>query len=1116
GTANFTIVVTNTGDVALSNVTVTDALAADCVRTGAGNLGTLAPSASTSYTCSVTNVLADFVNEAIVTGTPPVGADVTDSDISTVDVIFPSIYIRKNAHDPDSQLARVNDTVTFTIYVENTGDVDLANVAVTDPLASECDSTIGDLVVDATSTYTCTLVVTADVENIATVTGTPPVGANVTDSDPSSVDVIHPSIDIRKNMEGTDSQQAVVGSTVTFTINVRNTGDVALTNVAVSDPLAPNCVSTIGNLAVGTSITPYTCTLVVTDDMTNVATVTGMAPVGPDVTDTDPSSVDVITPAIYIQKNAHDLDSQLVLLGSTVTFTIYVQNTGNVTLTNVTVTDPLAPNCDRTGLNNLGTLLPGATSSYNCTAIATTGFTNVATVTGTPPVGSNVTDNDPSQVVIANPAMRVTKSVTSTGPYSLGSTISYTILVENIGDIALTGVTVTDPGTGVTLGACTPTIPATLAVAASLTCQATHVVTQADIDGGGFYNVAFADSNETEEVSDDEAVDIERTPAIDIRKNAESTDTQQILLGGNATFHIVVTNTGNLTLYNVAVTDVLAPDCERITPDLGTLLPGGSVEYDCTVTNVTLGFTNIAQVTALAPNEAVVTDEDPSTVTILVNPSNLAKQLISTNQSFTTGDKVAIGEIITYRVTAVIPSTSQYSSMKLTDSMDRGLAFVDCTSITGTGLVTSIGSLDDVCANTIGTTYLPGSLDPRDQGRQVVFDFGTLENPTQSDITLTITYTAVVLNSSGNVNGIDLGNSVNLTWGVGSSLGPVAAPDVEIVEPRLNVTKTATPTLITVGTEVTFTLTIAHDPAFSTTEAYNVILIDQLPVELGNVSGLDCTTGAQDPATCIYSSSTRTLRAEWSSFTRSAGNGVIIFRATVLSIPDSREITNSITGEWTSLPGDVSDPQSDFNDLSDERTFPPGMSVDNYIDTDEIVLRPASQPSTGFAPGRQTVIDLPRSSIYAELGDLTLEIPILGVNIPIVGVPLVDQEWDLTWLWNKAGWLNETAYPTWNGNSVMTGHVYLPNGLPGPFLNLDKLEWGDQIIVHANGLRYIYQIRAVNTVKADDMSAFKHEEKSWVTLITCKEYNETTDTYKKRIVVQAVLVEITKELGATQ
>jgi sortase (surface protein transpeptidase) len=44
------------------------------------------------------------------------------------------------------------------------------------------------------------------------------------------------------------------------------------------------------------------------------------------------------------------------------------------------------------------------------------------------------------------------------------------------------------------------------------------------------------------------------------------------------------------------------------------------------------------------------------------------------------------------------------------------------------------------------------------------------------------------------------------------------------------------------------------------------------------------------------------------------------------------------------------------------------------------------------------------------------------------------------------------------------------------------------------------------------MNAFKHEDKSWITLITCKEYDAKTDTYKKRIVVKAVLVDVTEEL----
>jgi len=45
-------------------------------------------------------------------------------------------------------------------------------------------------------------------------------------------------------------------------------------------------------------------------------------------------------------------------------------------------------------------------------------------------------------------------------------------------------------------------------------------------------------------------------------------------------------------------------------------------------------------------------------------------------------------------------------------------------------------------------------------------------------------------------------------------------------------------------------------------------------------------------------------------------------------------------------------------------------------------------------------------------------------------------------------------------------------------------------------------------VELNDVSIFKHEEKAWLTLVTCKEYDEKTNTYKKRVVVRAVLVNI--------
>ena len=177
-----------------------------------------------------------------------------------------------------------------------------------------------------------------------------------------------------------------------------------------------------------------------------------------------------------------------------------------------------------------------------------------------------------------------------------------------------------------------------------------------------------------------------------------------------------------------------------------------------------------------------------------VGDLSLTKTLTDTNQGFTTDNNVAIGEIVTYQVSVVVPPGS-FSTRILTDTMDRGLAFVECTGITGPGLTTSIGTLANVCNNAVGVTYLPASTDPRDEGRQAVFNFGTLTNPTVGDVTMRVTYDAVVLNSLGNTNGLDLGNQATLTWGVAESAGPVSAEDVNIVEPRLSVTKTANPTL---------------------------------------------------------------------------------------------------------------------------------------------------------------------------------------------------------------------------------------------------------------------------------------------------------------------------------
>jgi uncharacterized repeat protein (TIGR01451 family) len=227
--------------------------------------------------------------------------------------------------------------------------------------------------------------------------------------------VIKPHISISKSP---DAQTILIGQTANFTITVTNDGDSTLTNVVVTDALAPGCARTsadipgLASMAPGATIT-YTCTLAnVTASFTNIAIATGTPPVGPPVSAQDTAAVTAVAPAthpaITIVKNPK---SQSITRGGTATFTITVTNTGDVALTNVTVSDPLSPNCNRT----IGTLAPGASTSYTCTrANVTANFTNVAVASGTAG-GTTVTAQDTAPVTAKAAALQP-KTVTKIKP----------------------------------------------------------------------------------------------------------------------------------------------------------------------------------------------------------------------------------------------------------------------------------------------------------------------------------------------------------------------------------------------------------------------------------------------------------------------------------------------------------------------------------------------------------------------------------------------------------------------------------------------------------------------------------------------------------------------------
>ena len=93
---------------------------------------------------------------------------------------------------------------------------------------------------------------------------------------------------------------------------------------------------------------------------------------------------------------------------------------------------------------------------------------------------------------------------------------------------------------------------------------------------------------------------------------------------------------------------------------------------------------------------------------------------------------------------------------------------------------------------------------------------------------------------------------------------------------------------------------------------------------------------------------------------------------------------------------------------------------------------------------------------------------------------------------------------------MLTGHVYGANGLPGPFIDVHELNYGDKVVIHVDGQMYTYEVQTNTVVEPDDLSIFEHEALDWLTLVTCKEYDEMTNTYGKRVVVRAVLVDVTR------
>ena len=265
--------------------------------------------------------------------------------------------------------------MTFKIVVRNTGNVELTGITVTDDMEGTISFT-GTLAAgaEANTTYTMSW---ASGQNINTATVTGYFGdEDYSDSDSACYFGAAPAIDIEKYVWDGDSWEDadeapgvyLLSGTVTFKIVVRNTGNVELTGITVTDDME-GTISFTGTLAAGAEAnTTYTMSWASGQNI-NTATVTGYFG-DEDYSDSDSACYFGAAPAIDIEKYVWDGDSWedadeapgVYLLSGTVTFKIVVRNTGNVELTGITVTDDMEGTISFTG-----TLAAGAEANTTYT-----------------------------------------------------------------------------------------------------------------------------------------------------------------------------------------------------------------------------------------------------------------------------------------------------------------------------------------------------------------------------------------------------------------------------------------------------------------------------------------------------------------------------------------------------------------------------------------------------------------------------------------------------------------------------------------------------------------------------------------------------------------------------
>ncbi|BAL23866.1 hypothetical protein [Azoarcus sp. KH32C] len=657
---NYSIVVANTGNVPLTGVSVTDSVegaagtAASFVSGDIDNDGQLDTTETWTYSATYTVQQSDLDNngggDGDIDNTATVTSDQTAPQSDSASVPLSLIrglaidkqFVNVTGGNGNTVSDAVGDVIHYQMLVTNTGNTALDNVQVSDPLlggtlsgpASGDTDSDGRLDVTETWVYNGSYTVTQadldgggnagsdyDIDNTATASAdnTPPA------SDSEEVPLaITRALAIDKqfvNVTGGNGNTVAdaVGDVIHYQMLVTNTGNTALDNVQVSDPLLGGTLSgpasgdtdSDGRLDVTETWVyngSYTVTQADLDGGGNAGsdydidnTATASADNTPPASDSEEVPL-AITRALAIDKQFVNVtggngNTVADAVGDVIHYQMLVTNTGNTALDNVQVSDPL-----------LGGTLSGPASgdtdsdgrldvtetwvyngSYTVTQADLDGGGNAGSDydidnTATASADNTLPASDSEEVpltitralAIDKQFVNVTGGNGNTVSDAVGDVIHYQMLVTNTGNTALDNVQVSDPLLGGTLSG-----PASgdtdsdgrLDVTETWVYNGSYTVTQADLDGAGnagsdldIDNTATATANDTPPASDSVSVPVVQVRSLDLTKyvsvdggttwfDANSPTGPVLLNGSNPMFKYEVANTGNVTLTSLTVVD---------------------------------------------------------------------------------------------------------------------------------------------------------------------------------------------------------------------------------------------------------------------------------------------------------------------------------------------------------------------------------------------------------------------------------------------------------------------------------------------------------------------------------------------------------------------------------